>query len=125
LSDQILKDAEQHMAKAIEHTREDFASVRTGRASPALVSKITVEYYGTPTPLQQLAGVHVADPRSLVITPYDRSAIQAVEKAIMASDIGITPSNDGQNIRLDGLTQRFVQEIDEMLKRKEAELLEV
>jgi ribosome recycling factor len=74
--------------------------VRTGRASPALVQRLTVEYYGAPTPLQQLAGVSVPDPRSLLITPYDRNAIRNIEKAIQESDLGLTPSNDGKVIRL-------------------------
>src|SRR5258706_13937601 len=97
--DKALKQAEDKMAKAIEVTREEFVGVRTGRASPALVQRLTVDYYGAPTPLQQLAGISVPDPRSLLISPYDRSAISSIEKAIMASDIGITPSNDGAAIR--------------------------
>lgn len=183
--DEALKDAEQKMRKAIDVAREEFASVRTGRASPAIVQRLVVDYYGSLTPLQQVAGIHVSDPRSLQIAPYDRNAITAIEKAILGSDIGITPSNDGQSIRLtfpplteerrkeltklvrdraeagkvsvrnvrrhtkeeldrdkkDGhvsedeigraekelqkLTDRFVAEIDEMVKRKEAELMEV
>jgi ribosome recycling factor len=98
--DEALKSAEDKMKKAIEVAREDFSSVRTGRASPAVLQRITVEYYGTPTPLQQLAGVSVPDPRSLLITPYDKNAIGAIEKAIQSSDIGINPSNDGASIRL-------------------------
>lgn len=97
---ETLKDAEHKMRQAIEHTREEFVGVRTGRASPALVQRLTVEYYGAPTPLQQLAGISVPDPRSLLITPYDRNAISSIEKAIQASDIGITPNNDGVAIRL-------------------------
>jgi ribosome recycling factor len=183
--DKALKQAEEKMAKAIEVVREDFSGVRTGRASPALVQRLQIDYYGTQTPLQQLAGISVPDPRSLLISPYDRSAISAIEKAIMASDIGITPSNDGAAIRLnfpalteerrkelikvvrdrsehgrvsirnvrrhakeeierdqkDGdvseddmrraekelqkMTDRFIGEVDDMLQRKEAELLEV
>lgn len=183
--DQELKQAEEKMKKAIEVTREEFAGVRTGRASPALVQRITVDYYGTQTPLQQLAGIAVPDPRSLAITPYDRNAMSAIEKAIQSSDLGITPSNDGQTIRLNfpplteerrkemikvvreraehgrvsvrnvrrhakeeiereqkagevseddmhrgeqqlqKLTDRFIAEIDDMLQRKEAELMEV
>jgi ribosome recycling factor len=183
--DKALKQAEEKMAKAIEITREEFAGVRTGRASPALVQRLQVDYYGASTPLQQLAGISVPDPRSLLISPYDRSAIAAIEKAIQASDIGITPSNDGAAIRLafpslteerrkelikvvrdrseqgrvsirnirrhakeeierdqkagevseddmrraekelQKLTDRFIGEIDDMLRRKEAELMEV
>ena len=183
--DKTLKQAEEKMGKAIEVVREDFGGVRTGRASPALVQRLQIDYYGTQTPLQQLAGISVPDPRSLLISPYDRSAISAIEKAIMASDIGITPSNDGAAIRLNfpalteerrkelikvvrdraehgrvsirnvrrhakeeierdqkggeaseddmhrgekelqKMTDRFIGEVDDMLQRKEAELLEV
>ena len=98
--DETLQEAKGKMRGAIEHTRDEFGGIRTGRASPAIVQKITVDYYGAPTPLQQLAGISVPDPRSLLITPYDRNAIQAIGKAIQASDIGITPSDDGQAIRL-------------------------
>src|ERR687887_515450 len=98
--DAAMKQAEQKMQKAIEVTREEFAGVRTGRASPALVQRITVDYYGAPTPLQQLANFSVPEPRMLVVAPYDRNAISSIEKAIMASDLGITPSNDGAVIRL-------------------------
>lgn len=98
--DAALKDAEEKMRKAIEVTREDFVGVRTGRASPALVQRLTVEYYGTPTPLQQLAGISVPDPRTLQISPYDRNSITSIEKAIQASDLGLNPSNDGSVIRL-------------------------
>jgi ribosome recycling factor len=183
--DKALKQAEEKMAKAIEVVREEFSGVRTGRASPALVQRLQIDYYGTQTPLQQLAGISVPDPRSLLISPYDRSAISAIEKAIMASDIGITPNNDGAAIRLNfpalteerrkeliklvrdrsehgrvsirnvrrhakeeierdqkggevsedemrrgekelqKMTDRFIGEVDDMLRRKEAELLEV
>jgi len=183
--DKALKQAEEKMVKAIEVTREEFVGVRTGRASPALVQRLQVDYYGAPTPLQQLAGISVPDPRSLLISPYDRTAISAIEKAIMASDIGITPSNDGAAIRLNfpalteerrkeliklvrdraehgrvsirnvrrhakeeiegdqkkgevsqddmhraekelqKLTDKFIAEVDDMLQRKEAELMEV
>jgi ribosome recycling factor len=183
--DKALKQAEEKMAKAIEVVREEFSGVRTGRASPALVQRLQIDYYGTQTPLQQLAGISVPDPRSLLISPYDRSAISAIEKAIMASDIGITPNNDGAAIRLNfpalteerrkeliklvrdrsehgrvsirnvrrhakeeierdqkggevsedemrrgekelqKMTDRFIGEVDDMLQRKEAELLEV
>lgn len=183
--DAAMKQAESKMHKAIEVTREEFAGVRTGRASPALVQRIIVDYYGSPTPLQQLANFSVPEPRMLVVAPYDRNAMSSIEKAIMASDLGITPSNDGAVIRLgfpalteerrreltklvrdraehgrvairnvrrhakeeidkdikDGkvsedeghraekelqkLTDKFIAEIDEMLKRKEAELMEV
>lgn len=95
-----IKQAEEKMKKAVEVTREDLASLRTGRASPKLVEKIEVDYYGTKTPLNQLAGISVPEARLLVVSPYDRNAMSAIEKAIQASDIGITPSNDGTVIRL-------------------------
>lgn len=183
--DQALKQAEEKMRKAIEVTKDEFVGVRTGRASPALVQRIVVDYYGSPTPLQQLAGFSVPEPRQLLISPYDRNAISSIEKAIMTSDLGINPSNDGTVIRLnfpqlteerrkelikvvrdraehgrvavrnirrhakdeidrdikdgkvsedDGhraekelqkLTDRYVAEIDQMLHRKEQELMEV
>ncbi|MGH2830084.1 MAG: ribosome recycling factor [Actinomycetota bacterium] len=183
--DAALKSAEEKMGKAIEVTKDEFVGVRTGRASPALVQRITVDYYGSQTPLQQLASFTVPEARQLLIHPYDRNAMSAIEKAIMASDIGITPSNDGTNIRLnfptlteerrkelikvvrdraehgrvavrnirrhakeeidrdmkagkvsedDGhraekelqkLTDKYVAEIDQMLHRKEQELMEV
>ena len=183
--DDALKSAEHKMHQAIEVLREEFVGIRTGRASPALVQRLHVEYYGTQTPLQQLAGVSVPDARSLLITPYDKTSIASIEKAIQASDIGITPSNDGVAIRLSfpslteerrkemtkivrdraehgrvairnvrrhskeeierdhkaggiseddlrraekdlqKLTDRFIAEVDDMLARKEAELMEV
>ena len=96
----VLSESKEKMAKAVEHAKAEFGSVRTGRASPALVEKLPVDYYGTEVPLQQLAGFSVPEPRLLVISPYDKSAIKAIEKAIQASDLGITPGNDGQVIRL-------------------------
>ncbi|MFN2614764.1 MAG: ribosome recycling factor [Actinomycetota bacterium] len=183
--DQAMKSAEYKMHQAIEVLRDEFVGVRTGRASPALVQRITVDYYGSQTPLQQLAGISVPDPRSLLITPYDKNSIKNIEKAIQESDLGINPSNDGTAIRLnfpslteerrkelikvvrdraeharvairnvrrhskeemerdakDGsvseddlaraekdlqkLTDKVVGEVDDMLKRKEAELMEV
>ncbi|MFZ9925329.1 MAG: ribosome recycling factor [Ilumatobacteraceae bacterium] len=88
------------MDKAVEHVQHQFVAVRTGRASPALIEKLNVDYYGAPVPLQQLASFQVPEARMLVVKPHDRSAIAAIEKALMASDIGVTPSNDGQVIRL-------------------------
>jgi ribosome recycling factor len=88
------------MDKAIEALHGDLRSIRTGRASPSLLEKIHVDYYGAPTPLNQLAGVSVPEPRVLMIRPYDRNSIGAIEKAIQKSDLGLTPSNDGQVIRL-------------------------
>ncbi|MCE5192040.1 MAG: ribosome recycling factor [Actinomycetia bacterium] len=95
-----LPEATEHMGKALAALSHEFASVRTGRASGSLLEKITVEYYGIPTPLLQIASVSVPEPQMLVISPYDRSAMTAIEKAILASDLGLNPSNDGQVIRL-------------------------
>jgi ribosome recycling factor len=96
----VLDDARETMAKAVGHTRAEFASVRTGRAAPALVEKLPVDYYGTEVPLQQIAGFTVPEARLLVISPYDRGSMSAIEKAIQASNLGLSPSNDGQVIRL-------------------------
>jgi len=96
----IIKDTDEHMKKSVAALEHEFATVRTGRASGAILEKISIDYYGTPTPLLQIAGVSSPEPQMLVISPYDRSAMSAIEKAILASDLGITPSNDGQVIRL-------------------------
>ena len=95
-----LADAADKMDKAVSVLKEELAGIRTGRATPALLSRLFVDYYGTHVPIQQLASFSVPEPRLLVIQPFDRNAITAMEKAIQASDIGITPSNDGQVIRL-------------------------
>ncbi|KQX75413.1 ribosome-recycling factor [Aeromicrobium sp. Root472D3] len=183
--DQTLRDADSKMGKAVEHTREEFAAIRTGRAHPAMFAQITAEYYGQPTPLNQLAGFQVPEPRTVIIQPYDVGAKPAIEKAIRESDLGVNPSDDGKVLRvtlpeltedrrkeyiklakskaedgriavrgvrrnakqamdkaekdseiskddntgaekrLDGLTKKHVEIIDELLKNKEAELLEV
>ena len=98
--DDVLAEAMERMDKAVAHTQTEFASVRTGRATPALVERLKVDYYGTEVPLQQLAGFSVPEPRTLMIQPYDKGSIQAIEKSLQASDLGITPSNDGAVIRL-------------------------
>ena len=183
--DKTLREADGKMDKAVEHAREEFAAIRTGRAHPAMFAKITAEYYGTPTPIQQLAGFTVPEPRVVVINPYDMGAKGAIEKAIRDSDLGVNPTDDGKVLRvtmpelteerrkeyiklarskaeegrvavrnlrrtakqtldkaekdgdigeddltgaekrLDGLTKKHVDTIDELLKHKEAELLEV
>ncbi len=183
--DKTLREADGKMDKAVEHAREEFAAIRTGRAHPAMFAKITAEYYGTPTPIQQLAGFTVPEPRVIVINPYDMGAKSAIEKAIRDSDLGVNPTDDGKVLRvtmpelteerrkeyiklartkaeegrvairnlrrtakqtldkaekdgeigeddltgaekrLDGLTKKHVETIDEVLKHKEAELLEV
>ncbi|PKQ38683.1 MAG: ribosome recycling factor [Actinobacteria bacterium HGW-Actinobacteria-1] len=95
-----LPEAIDHMNKALAALSHEFSTVRTGRASGSLLEKITVEYYGTPTPLLQIASVSVPEPQMLVISPYDKNAIGGIEKAILASDLGLNPANDGQVIRL-------------------------
>ncbi|MGE3619683.1 MAG: ribosome recycling factor [Acidimicrobiia bacterium] len=96
----LLDDAAEKMGKAVEHARAEFSAIRTGRAAPALVEKLLVDYYGSEVPLQQLAGFTVPEARTLVISPYDKGAMGAIEKAIQTSDLGLNPSNDGQVLRL-------------------------
>jgi ribosome recycling factor len=98
--DDLLTDAREHMEKSVDATRQKFGSVRTGRASTALLDRITVDYYGAQTPLRQLATVSAPEARMLTVQPYDKSSIKSIEKAILESDVGLTPSNDGQLIRL-------------------------
>jgi ribosome recycling factor len=98
--DDLLKDAKERMEKAVEAIRREFATVRTGRASPHLLDRIQVDYYGAQTPLNQLAQVSASEARLLTITPYDKSSIKSIEKAILESDVGLTPNNDGNVIRL-------------------------
>ena len=100
LMDALLDDAEERMKKSVESCRSELATVRTGRASPHLLDRVVVDYYGTETPLKQLSQVAATDARLLTLTPYDKSSISAIEKAIMESDLGLTPSNDGNVIRL-------------------------
>lgn len=96
----ILKEAETRMQSAIQNMDDDLAGIRTGRASPALVERLPVEYYGTPTPLMQLASISVPEPRSLLIKPFDPTSLKGIERAIQTSDLGLTPNNDGKQIRL-------------------------
>src|SRR4051795_9303025 len=98
--DDLINEAQQRMGKSVEHARTEFGTVRTGRASASLLDRIDVEYYGTPTPLKQLATISVPDARMLSIQPFDPSSIRAIEKAIQESDLGLTPSNDGKVVRL-------------------------
>jgi ribosome recycling factor len=183
--EETLLEAEEKMDKAVEVAKEDFASIRTGRANPGLYNKVLVEYYGSPTPLQQLASFAIPDARTILITPFDKTALRDIERALSDSEVGANPSNDGNVIRitipeltkerrkeyvkivktkgedakisirnirrkaketldrlvkdgeagedegsraekeLDSLTKAHVDGIDELLKRKEAELLEV
>jgi ribosome recycling factor len=99
-TDTAMRDATHKMEQAVSHLKEELSGIRTGRATPAVLHRITVEYYGTPVPLNQLASTNVPEPRLLQITPFDKSAMSAIEKAIQSSDLGITPSNDGNVIRL-------------------------
>jgi ribosome recycling factor len=183
--DETLLEAEEKMEKAVAVAKDNFAAIRTGRAHPAMFAKVVVDYYGAPTPLNQLAGFTSTDPRMMVITPYDKGALRAIEKAIRDSDLGVNPTDDGtvirvtvpqlteerrrdyiklarheaeetkvsiRNIRrhakealdklqkdgdageddvrraekeLDETTHRYVAQVDDLLKHKEAELLEV
>ena len=111
VTDDILDDAELKMDGAVEHTRAEFAKIRTGRANPQLLTELPVEYYGTMTPLQQLAGVTAPEARVLLISPYDRGALSNIEKAIMMSSLGLNPNNDGNVIRVvfPDLTKEFVK----------------
>ncbi|MGH2532489.1 MAG: ribosome recycling factor [Thermomicrobiales bacterium] len=97
---ETMADAEQRMSKAMDALRRDLSTVRTGRASPSLLDRITVDYYGAQTPLNQLAGISVPEPRLLVVQPWDRGSMGAIEKAIQKSELGLNPTNDGQLIRI-------------------------
>ena len=121
--DAVLSESREKMHKAVLHAQGEFSTVRTGRASPALVEKLRVDYYGTPVPLQQLAGFSVPEARVLVITPYDKGAMKAIEKAIQQSDLGINPGNDGQVIRLvfPPLTEERRKEMVRVVKHKAEE----
>ena len=119
----VLAEITDKMGKAVAHTQSEFAAVRTGRASPALVEKLRVDYYGTEVPLQQLAGFNVPEARLLVIQPYDKNSVKAIEKAIQNSDLGINPNNDGQVIRLvfPQLTEERRKELVKVVKHKAEE----
>jgi ribosome recycling factor len=112
----LLDDARERMGKSIDATRHELATVRTGRASPHLLDRVQVDYYGASTPLRQLANVAASEARLLTITPYDKSAIKQIEKAILESDLGLTPSNDGNLIRLS---------IPELTEERRKELVKV
>src|SRR5690606_26172162 len=98
--DELLAEADQKMDQAVEHVASEFATVRTGRANPHILKRVTAEYYGQPTPLLQLASVSVPEPRLLLITPFDPSSLSNIERAIAQADLGLNPSNDGQVIRI-------------------------
>ncbi len=119
----VLADAKQRMGKAIDALRNDLQSIRTGRASPTLVDRLMVDYYGTPTPLQQVASVTAPEAQMLLIRPYSPSDIATIEKAIIASDLGLNPSNDGQQIRLiiPALTEERRREFTKMIHKRAEE----
>ncbi|MGI8623532.1 MAG: ribosome recycling factor [Solirubrobacteraceae bacterium] len=114
--DDLLQDSRESMAKSVEATRSKFASVRAGRASPSLLDRIVVDYYGAQTPLKQLATIHAAEARLLTVQPYDKSSVKAIERAIQESDLGLTPNNDGQIIRL---------QIPEMTEERRRDMVKV
>jgi ribosome recycling factor len=114
--DELLADAKERMGKSVDATRTELATVRTGRASPHLLDRVNVDYYGAETPLKQLAQVAATDARMLTVTPYDKSSITAIEKSVMESDLGLTPSNDGNVIRL---------QIPELTEERRRELVKV
>jgi ribosome recycling factor len=118
-----MTDATEKMKKAIGHLRDEMGAIRTGRASPALLNRITVDYYGTTVPLNQLASFSVPEPRQLLVQPFDRNAISSIEKAIQSSDLGITPSNDGNVIRLSfpPLTEERRRELVKLLHQRAEE----
>ncbi|HNX28490.1 MAG TPA: ribosome recycling factor [Syntrophomonadaceae bacterium] len=117
---EIVQDSEDRMKKTIEHLTRDLASLRAGRANPGMLDRIVVDYYGEPTPLNQLANINVPEARLLVIQPWDKHSIADIEKAILKSDLGITPSNDGNVIRLSipQLTEDRRKEIVKMVKKR-------
>jgi ribosome recycling factor len=114
--EELLTDAKERMQKSVESMRNELATVRTGRASPHLLDRLDIDYYGTQTPLKQLAQVAATDARMLTVTPYDKSSIGTIEKAVMESDLGLTPSNDGNVIRL---------QIPELTEERRKELVKV
>ena len=116
LTDELIADARQRMEKSVEAIRNEFATVRTGRASPALLDRVSVDYYGAQTPLRQLATVSAPEARLLNVQPYDKNSIKQIEKAILESDVGLTPNNDGQIIRLS---------IPELTEERRRELVKV
>jgi ribosome recycling factor len=118
--DETLLEAEEKMDKAVEVAKDDFATIRTGRANAAMFAKVFVDYYGSPTPLQQLASFNVAEARTMLISPFDKSSMHAVEKAIRDSDLGVNPTNDGNVIRvvLPALTEERRRDFVKLAKAK-------
>jgi ribosome recycling factor len=115
----FLADAKRRMDKSIEATHHEFNSIRTGRASPALLDRITIDYYGTPTPLKSLASISAPEPRLLVVQPFDPGAIKGIERAVQESDLGLTPSNDGKVVRLPipALTEERRKDLVKIVRR--------
>lgn len=120
---EVLKDAEERMRKGIDVLKKEYSTIRAGRANPNMLDKVTVEYYGTPTPVNQLANISVPEPRMLVIQPWDKTSLPAIEKAILKSDLGLNPSSDGSSIRLiiPQLTAERRTEIVKTVKKKAEE----
>jgi ribosome recycling factor len=118
--DDVKAEVEGKMKKALEALKRDFQAMRTGRASPSLVEPLKVDYYGTPTPLQQLASISVPEARQILIKPYDVSQIKAIERAILASELGLTPNNDGKVIRLSlpPLTEERRRDMTKLVKKR-------
>jgi len=116
----VINDAEERMEKTVEALQVELRTIRTGRASPALIERLQVDYYGAPTPLNQLAGISAPEPRLLMIRPWDRSSMGLIEKAILKSDLGLTPNNDGQVIRLiiPQLTEERRRELSRMVAKR-------
>ncbi len=123
MANPLLTEAENNMKKSVEVMKKELATLRAGRATPALVDKVTVDYYGTPTPLTQLSNVSAPEPRLLVIQPWDKNVMADVERAILKSDLGITPTNDGNVIRLaiPQLTEERRTELVKVVKKKAEE----
>ncbi len=121
--DQTLREADDKMNKAIDVAKEEFGAIRTGRAHPAMFAKITADYYGSPTPIQQLASFHIPEPRVVVIAAYDKSSVGAIEKAIRDSDLGVNPANDGNVLRvvLPELTEERRKEYIKLARSKAEE----
>jgi ribosome recycling factor len=119
----VFDECRDKMRKAVTHLQQEFAGIRTGRATPGLVEKLKVDAYGSELPLQQVAGISVPEPRMLVISPYDKGSMKAIEKAIQASDLGINPSNDGQVVRLvfPALTEDRRKELVKLVKQRAEE----
>jgi ribosome recycling factor len=118
--DDVLKDAEERMKKAVEVMGRELLTIRTGRASPALIDRLTIEYYGTPMPLNQLASISAPEPRLLVVQPWDKGSLAIIEKALQKTDMGFNPSSDGQVIRIPipALTEERRRDMVKMVKHK-------